>query len=46
MDIGNVLIPFFFKEEYPDKWGLYHSVWGGKSAGNDREDGGSQQPGT
>lgn len=46
MDIGNVLIPFFFKEEYPDKWGLYHSVWGGKSAGNDREDGGSQQSGT
>ena len=31
MDIGNVLIPFFFKEEYPDKWGLYHSVWGGVS---------------
>ena len=40
MDIGNVLIPFFFKEEYPDKWGLYHSVWGGKSTENVREDGG------
>lgn len=46
MDIGNVLIPFFFKEEYPDKWGLYHAVWGGKSTENVREDGGGQNVGT
>lgn len=27
--IGDVLIPFFFKEEYGDVWGLYHDIWGG-----------------
>lgn len=25
--IGDVLIPFFFKEEYPDKYKLYPSFW-------------------
>ena len=27
MTIGDVLIPFFFKEEYPDPYRLYGSVW-------------------
>lgn len=25
--IGDVLIPFFFKEEYGDRWGFYNQVW-------------------
>jgi hypothetical protein len=27
MTIGDVLIPFFFKEEYPDPEFLYPSLW-------------------
>jgi hypothetical protein len=27
MTIGDVLIPFFFKEEYPDPELLYSSIW-------------------
>lgn len=26
-DIGNVLIPFYFKEEYPDRYFLYTNLW-------------------
>jgi hypothetical protein len=26
-DIGNVLIPFYFKEEYPDRCYLYPNLW-------------------
>lgn len=26
--IGDVLLPFFFKEEYSDKSGMYHFLWG------------------
>mgnify|MGYP003306719000 FL=1 len=26
-DVGNVLIPFFFKEEYSDLRGVYNNYW-------------------
>jgi hypothetical protein len=25
--IGDLLIPFFFKEEYPDRYAVYPSFW-------------------
>jgi hypothetical protein len=32
--IGDLLIPFFFKEEYADRWGFYYELWG-KNSGSD-----------
>ena len=26
-NIGNVLIPFYFKEEYPDRYFFYPNLW-------------------
>ena len=26
--VGDLLIPFFFKEEYGDRWGFYYELWG------------------
>lgn len=36
-DIGNVLIPFFFKEEYPDRFFLYPSLWKNSNDDNSLE---------
>lgn len=48
MNIGDVLIPFFFKEEYPDPQFMYASTWtnGEKaSESNNKDDAdGSEQP--
>jgi len=37
MEIGDVLIPFFFREEYADNYGIYHAIWGGR--GSDTKNG-------
>ena len=38
--IGNVLIPFYFKEEYPDRYFLYPNLWknGVSSESNETQD--------
>lgn len=33
--VGNVLIPFFFKEEYGDRWGFYNEIWKNGSQASD-----------
>lgn len=33
--VGNVLIPFFFKEEYGDRWGFYNEIWKNGSHASD-----------
>lgn len=43
MEIGDVLIPFFFREEYADNYGIYHAIWGGR--GSDTKNG-EEQSGT
>ena len=32
--VGDVLIPFFFKEEYGDRWGFYYELWGKNTVTN------------
>ena len=36
-NIGDVLIPFYFKEEYADKHNFYNSMWFDKTNGNSLE---------
>jgi hypothetical protein len=37
MNIGNVLIPFFFKEELPDLHFLYPSLWADYEASEQKQ---------
>lgn len=43
-DIGNVLIPFYFKEEYPDRYFLYTNLWKNGNDSNQIDEVATVQP--